>query len=132
MSAFKQPYQPPAVLPTKAIWLLQRFRYAEQPLTFITHTFFSSRTGYFPPPAFVRCIILPQAFSHLALLLLFFQHTFPAGVHAHEGPGILLRGGIGYTTSYPVERFLRDAKVIEMYEGTSEVMKIVISGAVLA
>ena len=45
---------------------------------------------------------------------------------------IQLHGGIGYTTSYPVERFLRDAKITEIYEGTSEVMKMVISGTVLA
>ena len=45
---------------------------------------------------------------------------------------IQLHGGIGYTTSYPVERYLRDAKITEIYEGTSEVMKMVISGYVLA
>ncbi len=45
---------------------------------------------------------------------------------------IQLHGGIGYTKNYPVERFLRDAKITEIYEGTNEVMKMVISGAVLA
>ena len=45
---------------------------------------------------------------------------------------IQLHGGIGYTTAYPVERYLRDAKITEIYEGTSEVMKMVISNAVLA
>ncbi|MCL1939223.1 MAG: acyl-CoA dehydrogenase family protein [Betaproteobacteria bacterium] len=45
---------------------------------------------------------------------------------------IQLHGGIGYTRNYPVERFLRDAKITEIYEGTNEVMKMVISGAVLA
>ncbi len=38
-------------------------------------------------------------------------------------------GGYGYTTDYPVERFYRDAKVTEIYEGTSEIMKLVISRA---
>lgn len=45
---------------------------------------------------------------------------------------IQLHGGIGYTTAYPVERYMRDAKITEIYEGTSEVMKMVISGSVLA
>ena len=45
---------------------------------------------------------------------------------------IQLHGGIGYTKHHSVERFLRDAKITEIYEGTSEVMKMVISGSVLA
>jgi acyl-CoA dehydrogenase len=36
-------------------------------------------------------------------------------------------GGYGYTKEYPVERYFRDAKVTEIYEGTSEIQKIVIS-----
>ncbi|KOS66546.1 acyl-CoA dehydrogenase [Lysinibacillus contaminans] len=36
-------------------------------------------------------------------------------------------GGYGYTKDYPVERFFRDAKVTEIYEGTSEIQKLVIS-----
>lgn len=36
-------------------------------------------------------------------------------------------GGYGYTKEYPVERLFRDAKVCEIYEGTSEIQKIVIS-----
>lgn len=36
-------------------------------------------------------------------------------------------GGYGYTEEYPVERFFRDAKITEIYEGTSEIQKIVIS-----
>ncbi|MDP4551521.1 acyl-CoA dehydrogenase [Alkalihalobacillus macyae] len=36
-------------------------------------------------------------------------------------------GGYGYTKDYPVERLFRDAKVCEIYEGTSEIQKIVIS-----
>lgn len=45
---------------------------------------------------------------------------------------IQLHGGIGYTKNYPVERFFRDAKITEIYEGTSEVMKMVIAGTLLA
>lgn len=38
-------------------------------------------------------------------------------------------GGYGYSREYPVERMMRDAKITEIYEGTSEVMKMVISGS---
>lgn len=41
---------------------------------------------------------------------------------------VQLFGGYGYCREYPVERMMRDAKITEIYEGTSEVMKIVISG----
>ncbi|WP_238884218.1 acyl-CoA dehydrogenase [Clostridium sp. YIM B02551] len=40
-------------------------------------------------------------------------------------------GGYGYTKEYPVERLMRDAKITEIYEGTSEVQKMVISGSLL-
>lgn len=36
-------------------------------------------------------------------------------------------GGYGYTKEYPVERFFRDAKICEIYEGTSEIQRLVIS-----
>ena len=38
-------------------------------------------------------------------------------------------GGYGYTRDFPVERMLRDAKITEIYEGTSEVQRMVISRA---
>ena len=43
---------------------------------------------------------------------------------------VQLFGGYGYTREYPVERMMRDAKITEIYEGTSEVMRMVISSAV--
>lgn len=42
-----------------------------------------------------------------------------------------IHGGYGYTDEFPIERHYRDAKVTEIYEGTSEIQKIVISRAVL-
>ena len=45
---------------------------------------------------------------------------------------VQLFGGYGFTRDYPVERMMRDAKITEIYEGTSEVQKMVISGSVLA
>lgn len=40
-------------------------------------------------------------------------------------------GGYGFTKDYPVERMMRDAKITEIYEGTSEVQKMVIAGNIL-
>lgn len=42
---------------------------------------------------------------------------------------VQIMGGYGYCREYPVERAMRDAKITEIYEGTSEVMKMVISGS---
>ncbi len=44
---------------------------------------------------------------------------------------VQLHGGYGYTREYPVERMMRDAKITEIYEGTSEVQRMVISTAML-
>jgi butyryl-CoA dehydrogenase len=44
---------------------------------------------------------------------------------------IQIHGGYGFTKDYPVERFYRDAKITEIYEGTTEVQKMVISGNLL-
>jgi butyryl-CoA dehydrogenase len=44
---------------------------------------------------------------------------------------VQLHGGYGYTSDYPVERMMRDAKITEIYEGTSEVQRMVISAALL-
>ena len=44
---------------------------------------------------------------------------------------IQIHGGYGYTESYPVERAYRDAKITELYEGTSEVQRMVIAGSLL-
>jgi butyryl-CoA dehydrogenase len=45
---------------------------------------------------------------------------------------IQLHGGYGYTQEYPVERMMRDAKITEIYEGTSEVQRMVIAGTALS
>lgn len=44
---------------------------------------------------------------------------------------IQIHGGYGYTTDYPVERYFRDAKITEIYEGTSEIQRITIANEVL-
>jgi alkylation response protein AidB-like acyl-CoA dehydrogenase len=45
---------------------------------------------------------------------------------------VQIHGGYGYSRDYPVERFFRDARVTTLYEGTSEIQRIVISRAILA
>lgn len=42
---------------------------------------------------------------------------------------IQVLGGYGYTKEFPVERFFRDAKITQIYEGTQEVQRIVIARA---
>jgi alkylation response protein AidB-like acyl-CoA dehydrogenase len=44
---------------------------------------------------------------------------------------IQLFGGYGYMLEYEVERFYRDAKIMEIYEGTREIQKNTIAGAIL-
>ncbi len=44
---------------------------------------------------------------------------------------VQLFGGYGYTREYPVERMMRDAKITQIYEGTSEIQRVVISGNIL-
>jgi alkylation response protein AidB-like acyl-CoA dehydrogenase len=44
---------------------------------------------------------------------------------------IQVLGGYGYTTEFPVERYYRDAKITEIYEGTSEIQRIVIARSIL-
>jgi acyl-CoA dehydrogenase len=40
-------------------------------------------------------------------------------------------GGYGYIKEYPVEKYMRDAKLLQIYEGTSEIQRLVISRALL-
>jgi butyryl-CoA dehydrogenase len=44
---------------------------------------------------------------------------------------VQIYGGYGYSKDYPVERMYRDAKIIEIYEGASQIQKIVIARNVL-
>ena len=52
-------------------------------------------------------------------------------IHIFTTKAVQLHGGYGYTREYDVERMMRDAKITEIYEGTSEVQRMVISGALL-
>jgi butyryl-CoA dehydrogenase len=48
---------------------------------------------------------------------------------AHKA--IQIHGGYGYSSEYPVERAYRDARITEIYEGTSEIQRLVIASWVL-
>ena len=63
-----------------------------------------------------------------AMAKLFASET--AMLAAHKA--VQLFGGYGYTQDYPVERYFRDAKITEIYEGTSEIQRLVISRHLLA
>jgi len=41
-------------------------------------------------------------------------------------------GGVGYMKDYPVEKLMRDAKILQIYEGTSQIQRMVIAKNVLA
>jgi len=57
---------------------------------------------------------------------------FASGVARRQtGEAIQVLGGYGYTKDFPVERYYRDAKVTEIYEGTSEIQRLVIARALL-
>jgi len=45
---------------------------------------------------------------------------------------VQIHGGYGYTKEYPVEKLMRDAKLMQIYEGTSQIQRIVIARNLLA
>jgi alkylation response protein AidB-like acyl-CoA dehydrogenase len=49
----------------------------------------------------------------------------------HASEAVQIHGGYGYTTEFPVERYYRDAKITEIYEGTSEIQQLVIARGLL-
>ncbi len=66
-----------------------------------------------------------EPYSHLAAMGKLFASEAASDVTRRC---VQLFGGYGFTREYPVERMMRDAKITEIYEGTSEVQKMVISG----
>jgi butyryl-CoA dehydrogenase len=52
-------------------------------------------------------------------------------VNRHAAQAVQVHGGMGYVRDLPVERYFRDAKVTEIYEGTSEVHRMIIARALL-
>ena len=52
-----------------------------------------------------------------------------ATANAHAAIQVL--GGMGYVTEMPAERHYRDARITEIYEGTSEIMRLVIAGRLI-
>jgi alkylation response protein AidB-like acyl-CoA dehydrogenase len=49
----------------------------------------------------------------------------------HAAHAVQIHGGYGYTTEFPVERYYRDAKITEIYEGTSEIQQLIIARGLL-
>lgn len=69
-----------------------------------------------------------QKFTHLAAMAKLFAARNATDV---TNRCLQLFGGYGYTSDYPIERMMRDAKITEIYEGTSEVQMMVLSGWML-
>ena len=44
---------------------------------------------------------------------------------------VQILGGYGYIREYPVERLMRDAKITQIYEGTNQIQRLIISGQLL-
>ncbi len=65
-----------------------------------------------------------EPYSHLAAMAKLFASETASDVTRRV---VQIFGGYGYTRDYPVERMMRDSKITEIYEGTSEVQKMVIS-----
>ncbi len=65
-----------------------------------------------------------RPYSHLSAMCKYYAGSTASDVTRRC---VQLFGGYGYTRDYPVERMMRDAKITEIYEGTSEVQKMVIS-----
>ena len=69
-----------------------------------------------------------EPYSHLAAEAKLFAAETASDVTRRA---VQLAGGYGYSREYPFERLMRDAKITEIYEGTSEVQRMVISGWLL-
>ena len=65
-----------------------------------------------------------EPYNHLAAMAKLFASETASDVTRRC---LQLYGGYGYTREYPIERMMRDAKITEIYEGTSEVQRMVIS-----
>ena len=70
-----------------------------------------------------------HAFGKEAAMAKLYASTVASRV---TGNAVQIHGGYGYSREYDVERYFRDAKVTEIYEGTSEIQRLVISKSILA
>jgi alkylation response protein AidB-like acyl-CoA dehydrogenase len=69
-----------------------------------------------------------RPFGKEAAMAKLFSSTVSSSV---TNKAVQIHGGYGYSKEYDVERYFRDAKVTEIYEGTSEIQRLVISRSVL-
>ena len=78
-----------------------------------------------------RC--LGETAEHLKAVERYTLHASMAKLFASEAAmfithqAVQIHGGMGYSKELPVERYFRDAKITEIYEGTSEIQRMVIS-----
>ena len=78
-------------------------------------------------------LLTMQAAYHKQAGLPYAKQASMAKLYASEtankvcGTAVQLLGGAGYLEDHPVERYLRDARITTIYEGTSQIQKIIIS-----
>jgi hypothetical protein len=83
-------------------------------------------------------LLIDHAFRELMAGRRFAMQAAEAKLFASEAANwvaneaLQIHGGYGYMKEYPVERYFRDARITELYEGTSEAQRIVISRTILA
>ncbi len=79
-----------------------------------------------PVPIFFSCIIFLISNSIISVT--------PLGDHANKcaSDAVQIFGGNGFNTEYPVEKLMRDAKIYQIYEGTSQIQRIIVSRHLLA
>lgn len=66
----------------------------------------------------------------LAAVMVQLAASEPAGRIADTA--LRLHGGYGYTRDFPIERIVRDIRIMRIYEGSSEIQRVIISGQMLA
>jgi alkylation response protein AidB-like acyl-CoA dehydrogenase len=78
-----------------------------------------------------RAAALADAGANFALAASKAKLFASTAARKHAAEALQIHGGYGYTSEFPVERHYRDAKITEIYEGTSEIQQIIIARSLL-
>ncbi|HEY9085667.1 MAG TPA: acyl-CoA dehydrogenase family protein [Candidatus Tyrphobacter sp.] len=78
-----------------------------------------------------RAAALADAGEPFALEASKAKYFVSTAARLHAAEAVQIHGGYGYTTEFPVERYYRDAKITEIYEGTSEIQQLIIARSLL-
>jgi acyl-CoA dehydrogenase len=78
-----------------------------------------------------RAAAMADAGQHFALAASKAKLFASTAARKHASEALQIHGGYGYTSEFPVERHYRDAKITEIYEGTSEIQQLIIARSLL-